>query len=144
MTVKFKDNSAKAKDTMVLLEKKALQESAKIARKALKKNAPVEEGVYKKNIGTWVRRKGNRVWLQVGVYNKQRARKRGYKYAYHAHLIEFGTVKVKANPVLGGTIRQIIPEIRAKQAEYLSYLDSEAKALQRQANNNEEVKDDWL
>lgn len=142
MTVKFTDNKKQVKDTMVRLEKKALQESAKILRKLIKKNVPVHNGVLKKNVGTWVRRRGQNVWLQAGVYNKKRADKRGYTYAFHAHLVHFGTVKTKGVPYLSRTVREAIPMMVAKQSEYLPYLEDEAKALARMANNDEEIADD--
>lgn len=142
MTVKFKDNSAEVKKAMQLLEKKALQESAKLIRKAVKKDIDSWNGVLKKNVGTWVRKgKGGGVWLQIGVYNRARAKKRSYTYAFHAHLYQFGTVHSKPNPFLTEPVKAMIPAMIAKQAEYLGYLSSEAEALAKQAKEKEEVDD---
>src|SRR5690625_1984264 len=85
--VKFISNVDRTKYTLVELQRAALRDVAKFLRNRMKAKVPRDEGDLRKNIGTWVIRKTGS--MQIGVYDKQRARKKGFNYAgYYAHLIE--------------------------------------------------------
>jgi len=124
---------------MTELERAGLKEIAKILRKKVKAAVPVDQGVLKKNVGTWVKRKDGS--LQIGVYTRDRARRKKYIYAYHAHLVEFGTKKMAARSFLKSTIMANLNDIIAVQAKYLKAIEDEnrAKGL---INPEEEISDD--
>ena len=140
--VKFVSNVEKVNYTIQELSQAALKDVAKFLRKVIKKTVPVDQGVLRKNVGTWVRKdKSGMPRLQVGVYDRQRARQKGYTYAYHAHLIEFGTVKARPQPFLRPSVMDNIDEIRRIQGQYLSAIADENKAMGL-IDENEEVADD--
>lgn len=117
-------NAKEVKRTIVKLEKKALREVAKPLRKMIKAAVPVDEGVLKKNVGSWVRGKANEIpVLQIGVYDRARARKKGYPYAYHAHLVQFGTVKMRGTDFLRRPVLTNIGMIRDIQAEFIRQIE---------------------
>jgi HK97 gp10 family phage protein len=122
--VTYESNADEAKKAIRLLEKKALREAAKFLRKLIKQNVPVDEGILKKNVGSWVRGKAkeNPV-LQIGVYDRKRAKKKGYTYAFHAHLVQFGTAKTPGTDYLRGPVFNNIDEIRNLQAELLREIE---------------------
>jgi len=136
------------KEMMTELERAALKEVAKFLRKEVKRRVPVKEGILKRNVGTWVKTLGKRVKgqgkgtpiLQVGIYDRARARRKGYKYAFHAHLIEFGTVRAAAQPFLRPSVFENIDQIRLIQGKYLKAIEDEnrAKGL---INEEEEIAD---
>ncbi|MBT2722313.1 HK97 gp10 family phage protein [Bacillus sp. ISL-46] len=108
------------------LEKKALREVAKFLRKEIKRAVPVDEGDLKKNVGSWVRGKASEApVLQIGVYDAARARKKGYTYAYHAHLVQFGARngEMPATDYMRGPVFGNIDLIRQLQAEYLRQIE---------------------
>ena len=132
--------------TIAELSRAALRDVAKLLRKRIKDAVPVDTGTLKKNVGTWVRKsKDGTPRLQVGVYNAQRSKKKGMKPAYHAHLLEFGTVKMQAanngRGFLRSTVQDNIDEIQIIQGKYLSAVEDENKALGL-IDENEEVADD--
>jgi HK97 gp10 family phage protein len=135
--------------TMAELERAALKEVAKFLRKEIKARVPVDEGTLKKNVGTWVKllgkgrageKKGAPI-LQVGVYSRERAQRKRYYYAYHAHLIEFGTKKMTARPFLRPAVMDNIDQIRIIQGKYLKAIENEnlARGLIEEV---EEIADD--
>lgn len=122
--VRYESNAKLIKKTIRKLEKQALRDTAKFLRKLIKKVVPVDEGVLKKNVGSWVKGKANEEpVLQIGVYDRARAKKKGYTYAYHAHLVQFGTVKMKATDFLRSPVFSNISKIRDIQAEYLRKIE---------------------
>lgn len=137
--VEYKSNTREVKRVMSELERAALKETAKFLRKVIKAAVPVDTGTLKKNIGTWVKKKD--ASLQIGVYDRTRAKKKGYKYAYHAHLVEFGTVKTPAKPFLKPSVYNNIDQIRLIQGKYLKEIENEnrAKGLIKE---EEEIADD--
>ncbi len=139
MTVKFESKAEDAKRIMAELERAALKEVAKFLRKEIKARVPVKEGVLKKNVGSWVRKKDTS--LQIGTYTRERAKKKKYTYAYHAHLIEFGTVKTAAKPFLRPSVMENIDKIRLIQGQFLKEIENEnrAKGLIKE---EEEIADD--
>ena len=124
MSKNFVSYNDDVKKQMMDLETKALRESAKVLRKIVKANVPVDEGNLKKSIGTWVKknRKTGEVSLQIGVYDKRRALKKGLSYVYYAHIIEFGSSQMRAKPFLKPTVLNNIEALRNAQADYLSQI----------------------
>lgn len=144
--IEFISNVDRCQYTIKELSRAALRDVAKLLRKRIKDAVPVDTGTLKKNVGTWVRRsKDGTPRLQVGVYDKARAKKKGYKYAYHAHLIEFGTRKMRAanngRGFLKSTVMDNIDEIRKIEGKYLSVIEDENKALGL-IDEEEEIRDD--
>lgn len=139
MAVTYQSNAAEVKKVMAELERAALKEVAKFLRKEVKRRVPVKEGILKKNVGTWVRKKDSD--LQIGIYTRARAKRKGYKYAYHAHLIEFGTKKMTAKPFLRPSVMDNIDQIRIIEGKFLKEIEDEnrARGLIQEA---EEVADD--
>lgn len=128
-SVRFFSNREEVKKVMQELERAALKDVAKFLRKEIKHNVPVDEGILKKNVGSWVRKTSNGTpVLQLGVYTRARARKKGYTYAFHAHLVEFGTVKMRARPFLKFSVMNNITEIRLIQGKYLKEIENENRA----------------
>lgn len=122
--VQYESNSKEVKKAIRALEKKALRETAKFLRKQIKKTVPVDEGDLKKNVGSWVKGKAKEdPVLQIGVYTRDRARRKGYTYAYHAHLVQFGTKDMEATDFLRAPVYDNIDEIRNIQAEFLSQIE---------------------
>lgn len=124
MKQNYISNLDNVKKQIMDLEAKALKESAKVLRKAVKNNVPIDKGDLKKSVATWVKkdRKTGEVSLQIGVYDKRRALKKGLKYAYYAFLVEFGTSRTTAQPFLKNTVMGNLEEIRKAQAEYLGQI----------------------
>lgn len=61
--------------------------------------------------------------LQIGVYDRARAKKKGYTYAYHAHLVQFGTVKMSGIDFLRAPVFNNIDKIRELQADFLRQIE---------------------
>lgn len=137
--VKYQNNANKVKYVMTELERTALKEVAKFLRKKVKTRVPVDKGVLKKNVGTWVKRKD--ASLQIGTYTADRARRKKYPYAYHTHLLEFGTSKMSAKPFLRPSVFENVDEIRRIQGKYLKEIEEENRALGL-ISEEEEIKDD--
>ncbi|MBO0962497.1 HK97 gp10 family phage protein [Neobacillus sp. MM2021_6] len=122
--VRYESNAKEVKKAIRQLEKKALRATAKVLRKLIKKKVPVDEGVLKKNVGSWVKGKASEdPVLQIGVYDRARAKRKGYVYAYHAHLVQFGTKKMKGTDYLRAPVFESIDEIRNIQAEFLKEIE---------------------
>ena len=140
---------SKAKEVKIMLselERAALKATAKIVRKAAKANAPVKTGNLKKNIATWVKKKGpDGPHLQIGVYDKARAQRKKLKHAYYAHWLEFGRAGARAANGGRGFLRPAvfdnIDEIRLIQGTFLKEIENEnrSKGLIKE---EEEVADD--
>lgn len=126
MTVRYESRADEAKKLMSELERAALKEVAKFLRKEVKRRVHVDKGTLKKNVGTWVRKK--EADLQIGIYTRDRAKRKGYKYAYHAHLIEFGTKKMAAKPFLRPSVMENIDQIRIIEGKYLKEIENENRA----------------
>lgn len=140
MEVKFTDTSEEAINGLFEAQKQALRASAKILKKAVKDACPVATGNLKKNVATWVRanRKTGEVKLEIGIYDAARAQKKGVKYAFYAHMVEFGTSKKRARPFMKPTVIAKVPEIRAEQAKYLPGIEP----IKRFDDTDEEVAED--
>ncbi|MBC2721836.1 HK97 gp10 family phage protein [Desulfosporosinus sp.] len=124
MGVQFESNAKEVKAAIAKLEKQALRETAKLLRKEIKRTVPVYEGVLKKNVGSWVKGKSNETpVLQIGVYNRARARKKGYRYAYHAHLVQFGTVKMQGTDYLRAPVFRNIDKIKDIQSDFIRKIE---------------------
>lgn len=116
--------------TMLELERAGLRDAGKFLKKIIRKLIPKDEGHARKSLATWVRKpwKGRAAFLQVGVYNKKTAVKKGLKYVSYFHILEFGSRNQKAlRPITNGT-KQNIEVIRKIQAQYLGYIEDELKA----------------
>lgn len=139
MSVKYTSNVSEIKKVMKELERAALKEVAKFLRPMIKARVPFKQGTLKKNVGTWVRRKDSS--LQIGIYTRERAKRKGYKYAYHAHLVEFGTRKTRAQPFLRNTVMENIDQIRIIQGKFLKEIEDENRA-RGLIQEEEEIADD--
>lgn len=125
-SVKFESNAKQVKYIMTELERAALKEVAKFLRKQVKARVPVKSGTLKKNVGTWVKKKDGS--LQIGVYSRERAKRKKYTYAYHAHLVQFGTVKTKPVDFLRAPVMENIDQIRLIQGKYLKAIEDDNRA----------------
>jgi HK97 gp10 family phage protein len=124
VTVRYESNAKEVKKAIRMLEKKALRETAKYLRKLIKKTVPVDEGILKKNVGSWVKGKASEnPVLQIGVYTRDRAKRKGYQYAFHAHLVQFGTKKMKGTDYLRAPVFGNIDEIRQIQADFIKQIE---------------------
>lgn len=139
-SVRFEDHSEEAVNGLFEAQKQALRASAKILKKAVKEACPEQTGNLKKNIAVWVRanRKTQEVKLEIGIYDAARAKKKGLKYAFYAHMVEFGTSQKRARPFLKPTVISKIPDIRAEQAKFLPNIEP----LERFDDTDEEVAED--
>jgi len=145
----MKVNYTSNRDNVILvlteLGRKALKETAKIVRKDAKKRVKAQSedtGTLRKNIATWVKKKGPEgPHLQIGVYKKDRAKKKGLGDAYYAHFIEFGTSKQAAKPFLRPSVMENIEEIRRKQAEIIPEIENEDRARALIDESEEETND---
>jgi HK97 gp10 family phage protein len=137
--INYQSNVKQVKTMMTELERAALKEVAKFLRPLIKKAIPVKEGTLRKNVGTWVKKKD--ASLQIGIYTRARAKRKGYKYAFHAHLVHFGTRKTRAIPFLSDIVMQSIDQIRLIQGKFLKEIEDEnrAKGLIKE---EEEIADD--
>ncbi|AFQ46265.1 HK97 gp10 family phage protein [Desulfosporosinus meridiei] len=125
MGVQFESNARAVKGAIAKLEKQALRETAKFLRKEIKRTVPIHEGVLKKNVGSWVKGRANETpVLQIGVYSRARAKKKGYKYAFHAHLVQFGTVRMKGTDYLRAPVLSNLAKIRELQADSIRQIES--------------------
>jgi HK97 gp10 family phage protein len=127
---KLESNVSEVQYVLSELERAALKEIAKFVRKEAKRRAPVRPGptggTLQKNIATWIRRKSGA--LQLGVYNKQTATKKGLKHAYYAGWVEFGTVRMPAKRFLESAIQDNIDQIRLISGRYIKTIEDENKA----------------
>lgn len=138
--VEFVSHVDRAKYTLDELSRAALRDVAKFLRKLMKAAAPKDNRDLEKSIGTWVIKKHTK--MQIGVYDKQRAKKKGLNYAgYYAHLLEFGSKKMRAQPYMRRTVMENIDTIRRIEAQYLEQIEDEIKA-KALINEEEEIRDD--
>jgi len=145
--VTFVSSVDKVQYTIQELSKAALRDTAKLVRREAKANAPFHKGNLKKNIGTWVRTDksgpmAGTSYLQIGVYDKARAEKKGLKYAFYAMFYEFGTSKQIARPFLRPAVFNNIPEIQKIQGQYLSAIDQGEHKIGSLIEEGEEIADD--
>lgn len=140
--VQYTSSVDRTQYTMLELERAGLRDAGKFLKKIIRKLIPKDEGHARKSLATWVRKpfKDRAAFLQVGVYNKKTAVKKGLKYVSYFHILEFGSRNQKAlRPITNGT-KQNIETIRKIQAQYLGYIEDELKA-QTIINEDEEVDD---
>ena len=145
--VTFIDSVDRTQYTITELSRAALRDVAKLLRRRIKDMAPVDTGNLRRNVGSWVRKAEDSdvPYLQVGIYDKERARKKGLQDAYYATWQEFGNSRHPAANGNRGFIRPAvqdsIEDIRRIQGRYLSEVENENKALGL-IDEEEEVADD--
>jgi HK97 gp10 family phage protein len=147
--VTFVSSVDRCQYTITELSKMALRDVAKLLRQRVKAkdNMPELTGNLKKNVGTWVRinKQTGRPELQIGVYNKERAKKRGLNYAFYAPFLEFGTKNRRAINGGKGFLKHIvessIDDIRKIEGQYLEAVEDENRALGL-IEDGEEIADD--
>jgi len=133
--VEYVSNVAQTQYTITELSRAALRDTAKLLRRRIKDNAPEDTGHLKRNVGSWVRRaKDSDVpYLQVGVYDKERASKKGLVYAYYATWQELGNSRHPAanggRGFLRPAVQDSIDDIRRIQGKYLSEIERENRAM---------------
>jgi len=147
--VTFISNVDRCQYTITELSKMALRDVAKLLRQRIKdpSNMPEKTENLKKNVGTWVKidKDTGQPVLQIGVYNKERAHKKGLRYAFYAPFLELGTKKRK--PVNNGkgfikhVVEASIDDIRRIEGAYLKEIEDENKALGL-IREGEEIADD--
>lgn len=126
--------------TLNELSRAALRDVGKFLRKRMKQVVAVKSGATKKSIATWVRKSADGTpRLQIGVYDRTRAKKKGLPYAFWAFMLEFGTSKIAAQPFMKPTVFDNIDEIRKIEAQYLSGITT---GVTEKFNEDEEIKDD--
>jgi HK97 gp10 family phage protein len=145
--IEFVSSVDRVQYTIMELSRAALRDTAKLLRNRIKSMAPVDTGNLRRNVGSWVRKAEDSdvPYLQVGVYDKERARKKGLQDAYYATWQEFGNSRHPAANGNRGFIRPAvqdsIEDIRRIQGQYLSEVENENKALGL-IDEEEEVADD--
>ena len=145
--VEYVSNVDQTQYTITELSRAALRDTAKLLRRRIKDNAPEDTGNLKRNVGSWVRKTEDSdvPYLQVGVYDRERAEKKGLKYAYYAIWQELGNSRMDAANGGRGFIRPAvqdsIDDIRRIQGKYLSAIEDENKALGL-IDEEEEIADD--
>lgn len=149
MGVQYTSRADDVKTVLAELERAALKQVAKFLRTEIKNTVPVDEGVLKKNVGSWVKTlkgkssgyKNGTPVLHIGTYSRARAKKKGYRYAYHSHLVEFGTKRMQAQPFLRPSVMNNIDQIRIIEGKFIKEIENENKALGL-INVEEEIDDD--
>ncbi len=139
MGITYQSNVNQIKYILSELERAALKEVAKFLRKEIKGRVPINTGNLKKNIGTWVRKK--EASLQIGIYDRARAKRKGLKYAYYGSMIEFGTKRLPAKPFLRPAVMENIDQIRIIEGQFLKEIEDENRALGL-ISEEEEIEDD--
>ena len=138
----YESKTGQVKVLMSELERAAFKEVAKLIRKDAKARCPVDSGNLKKNIATWVKKKGPEgPHLQIGVYDKARAKRKKLEHAYYASFVEFGTKKMSAKSFLRPSVFENIDQIRLIQGKYLKEIQDENRA-RGLINEAEEIADD--
>lgn len=141
--INYQSRAGEVKYVMNELERAALKATAKLLRPIIKQNTPKAKGkaggTLRKNVGTWVKKKD--ASLQIGIYTRARAQRKKYKYAYHAHLVHFGTEKTRARPFLRDPVYQNIDLIRITQGKFLKEIEDENRA-RGLIQEEEEIEDD--
>lgn len=145
--VQFISSVDRAEYTIKELSRAALRDTARFLRGKIKDITPTDTGDLKRSVGSWVRnsKDSDLPYLQVGVYDKERAEKKGLKYAFYAGFQEFGTsTRPAANQGRGYVrpgVEDNIDEVRKIQGRYLSKIEDEnrAKGL---IDESEEIADD--
>jgi hypothetical protein len=133
--------------TITELSRAAFRDVAKLLRRRIKDMAPVDTGNLRRNVGSWVRKAEDSdvPYLQVGVYDKERASKKGLVYAYYATWQELGNSRHPAANGGRGFIRPAvmdsIDDIRRIQGKYLSEIERENRAMGL-IDEEEEIADD--
>ena len=117
--------------TIAELSKAALRDVAKVLRRIIKEDIAFYRGVLKSNVASWVRRDRitGEIELQIGIYSRKQSRKKNKTPVYHAHLLEFGTRNMPAQPFLTPAVTNNIKLIRDIQSKYLSAIENESKAI---------------
>ena len=138
--VEFKDTSDSAKNGILEQQKQALRASGKLLKKVVRDAAPEDTGNLKKNIATWVRvnKKTGETKLEIGVYDRARAEKKGLQYAFQAHMLEFGTSKMRPRPFLKDPVRSNVGEVRNEMSKFLP----DIKPVETFVDVDEEVAED--
>jgi len=121
--------------TITELSRAAFRDVAKLLRRRIKDMAPVDTGNLRRNVGSWVRKAEDSdvPYLQVGVYDKERASKKGLVYAYYATWQELGNSRHPAanggRGFLRPAVQDSIDDIRRIQGKYLSEIERENRAM---------------
>lgn len=130
--VQFTSRAGEAKILLYELERAALKAVAKLVRKDAKarvKQQSERTGNLRRCIGTRVRRKGPEgPSLQLGVFSRAQAKRKGLQDPYYAWWIEAGTANMRARPFLRPAVEQNIDEIRRLQGQYLKHIEDENRA----------------
>ena len=133
--VTFIDSVDRTQYTITELSRAALRDVAKLLRRRIKDMAPVDTGNLRRNVGSWVRKTEDSdvPYLQVGVYDKERARKKGLQDAYYATWQELGNSRHPAanggRGFLRPAVQDSIDDIRRIQGKYLSEIERENRAM---------------
>lgn len=107
------------KDIITPCVRDILKQTAKIARK----NVPVRTGLLKRHIAWAMNKRDKNIVsgvVMVRIKRKMRLKSQNSKesstYAYHAHLVEYGTSHSKAKPFLRPAINEAKPIEKLKDA----------------------------
>lgn len=149
--IQYIDNVDRVQYTIDELSRAALRDVAKFLRREIKENIPIRSGVLKENIATRIKKKEKQ--LEVGIYKRKVAIKKGKKAARHSHLVQYGT-KQRTSKKTGSTRGQMpaikfldttayknIDKIREIESKYLSAIENDNEALSL-IDESEEISDD--
>lgn len=133
--VQFISNVDRTQYTLTELSRAALRDVARLLRYRGKQYAPEKTGALKSNVGTWVRKASDSdvPYLQFGLYDEERAHKKGLKYAFYGKWQELGSSTRQAyndgRGFLRPAVQDSIDDIRRIQGKYLSEIERENRAM---------------
>lgn len=135
--IEFVSNVDRTQYSIAELSKAALRDVSKLLRRKMRDAVKPNKrtGNVHKNIASWVRvdRETKVPELFIGVYGAKKAKEKGLKDPFYAQFLEFGTSKMPAVNNGRGFVKSIveenIDEIIKIQAQYLSAIEDEAKAI---------------
>lgn len=135
--VEFTSSVDRVNYTIEELTKAALRDVGKVIIPRVREATPKKTGLLSKSWQKWVKksRSDGHVELDLGVYSAAQAKKKGQKYAHHAHLVLFGHQTADHKRFIPGNnfFYQVVADnislIRDTEAQYLSAIEDEQTAI---------------
>jgi len=135
-TVEFTSSVDRVNYTLEELTKAALRDVGKVIVPKIKDATPKKSGRLQNAWQKWVKKDktDGHMELDLGVYSKAQAKKKGKDYVFYAQYILMGfTTKdgrwVSGNNFLQQTVEDNISLIRDTEAQYLSAIEDEQNAI---------------
>jgi len=130
------NNVDRCEYTIEQLTKAALRDVSKVLIAFIKDATPVRTGLLRDSWQKWVKKsnKNGEISLSLGVYTAAHAKKKGKKYAHHAHLVLLGHATRNGGFVEGNNFfYQVVADnmnlIRDIEGQYLSAIEDEQNAI---------------